>query len=52
MLEKIQKQTTWFEPCCLFRENLELNNVMSYLRKLRNRLLGLNPVVFSEKIEN
>ena len=29
-----------------------LRTTMSFLRKLRNKLLGLNHVVFSEKIDN
>ena len=50
--KKIYKKATWSELCCLFRENSELNSVMSFVKKFRNGQLGLNHVVFSEKIEN
>ena len=52
IFEKIYKWTTRFEPCCLFIENSEPNGVMSFLRKFRNIILGLNIAVFSGKIEN
>ena len=39
--------------CCVFELATWLLKTMKpFLRKLRNRLLGLNHVVFSEKIEN
>ena len=34
------------------KKKLELNSVMSFWTKFRNRLFGLNHVVFSEKIES
>ena len=52
IFDKISKYTTSFEPCFFLRENWELNNLMSLLRKFRNRLLGLNHLFFSEKTEN
>ena len=52
MLEKIEKWTTWFEPCGPLKEKWELNSVMPFLGKLTTRLLGLNHAVFSEKTEN
>ena len=52
MLEKIEKWTTWFEPCGPLKEKRELNSVMPFLGKLTTRLLGLNHAVFSEKTEN
>ena len=39
-------------PCFYFGLLAWLLRTMSLLRKLKNRLLGLNHVVFSEKIEN
>ena len=42
----------YFTPCFYFGLLAWLLRTMPLLRKLKNRLLGLNHVVFSEKIEN
>ena len=50
--EEIKKSTICFETRCIFKEDWELKCEMSFLRKVRNRLLGLNHVLFSKKLEN
>ena len=45
------QNSIWFERGCCFRENWELNTLMSFSRKYRNRVPGLHHAVSSEKIE-
>ena len=52
IFEKIQKYTPCFETYRIFKVKSELKCAMSFLRKLRNRLLALKHVLFAEKIEN
>ena len=52
IFEEIFKDTTWSQPSSIFRENWELMCPTSFLRKFRNRLLGLNHLVFPKKIES
>ena len=51
-LDKILTGTSWFVPCCLFKKNRELNNLISLMSKFGNRVVGSNHVVFSDKIYN